>query len=567
MERLLDLFFLSVDLDLLLPRAFGERDRLLRAGERDLDRRTLVRDLDRECLRRAAERDCELRRRAGLRDLDRRFFLSGETGSLFLTGDFDLDCFLLDIDLDSERRGDDVERESFLRSVGEPGLDSCLFFISGDADREELLWLLDTILTGGSSSSSEPSEPPDPSGPAPGSWETDLDLETSRSLDELVFSFWVPHQLVQLPSWSCTLSEEPAGWELEAVAEGTGFQAPAGAETASFSPAAFPPLACSATGEGFFCLTGEEDKDLAGDELSEPPSLDSDLDLDLDLFTPAETDLDLDLRPLFLGDLDLLLPGGGECDFDRCLRDNERDFERLPDLGGERFLLAGERERLLAGDRDLDLRREGGVLDLVLLRGLLVRERRLRLSTTTERDRVRLLLRTDRERERRDLGGGDLLRRDKDRLLERLPPVRLNDRDLERPAGRLDLERERRALLTERDFERLPTAPPRLGERVLERLAPPRERDWDLRLLLGDRDRDGDLRPPRLGDRDAFLLGEGEVCRRFGEADKEPLRRLGDLDFLGDFDTFFLGVREREVDRERRITLFGDLWEGERDFL
>lgn len=381
----------------------------------------------------------------------------------------------------------------------------------------------------------------------------------------MVFSFWVPHQVVQLPGWSCTLSEEPAGSELEAGAEGTGFQAPAGAETPSFSPAAFPPLACSALGEDFVCLTGEEDKDLAGDELSDPPSLDS--DLDLDLFTPAETDFDLDLRPLFLGDLDLLLPGCGECDFDRCLRDNERDFERLPDLGGERFLLAGERERLLAGDRDLDLRREGGVLDLVLLRGLLVLERRLRFSTTTERDRVRLLLRTDRERDRRDLGGGDLLRRDKDRLLERLPPARLNDRDLDRPTGRLDLERERRALVTERDLERLPTAPPRLGERVLERLVPPRERDWDLRLLLGDRDREGDLRPPRLGDRDAFLLGEGEACRRFGEADKELLRRLGDLDFLGDFDTFFLGVREREVDRERRLTLFGDLREGERDFL
>lgn len=139
MERLLDRFFLSVDLDLLLPRAFGERDRLLRAGERDLDRRTLVRDLERECLRRAAERDCDLRRRAGLRDLDRRFFLSdGEAGSLFLTGDLDLDSFLLDIDLDAERRGDEVERESFLRSVGEPGLDTCLFFTSGDAEREEL---------------------------------------------------------------------------------------------------------------------------------------------------------------------------------------------------------------------------------------------------------------------------------------------------------------------------------------------------------------------------------------------------------------------------------------------
>lgn len=58
-----------------------------------------------------------------------------------------------------------------------------------------------------------------------------------------------------------------------------------------------------------------------------------------------------------------------------------------------------------------------------------------------ERDRVRLLLRIERERERRDLGGGDLLRLDKDRLLERLPPARLaGDRVLERRTGRLDLE-------------------------------------------------------------------------------------------------------------------------------
>lgn len=207
--------------------------------------------------------------------------------------------------------------------------------------------------------------------------------------------------------------------------------------------------------------------------------------------------------------MDFFLPGSGECDFDRCLRDRERDLDRLADLGGERFLLAGDRERLLTGDRVLDRRRKGGVLDLVRLRGLLDLERRLRFRTTRERDRVRLLLRIDRERERRDLGGGDLLRRDKDRLLERLPPGRLaGDRVLERRTGRLDLEWERRVLVTDRDRERLPTAPPRLGERVLERLMPPRGRDSDLRPFLGDRDREGDLRPLRLGDRDTFLLGE-----------------------------------------------------------
>lgn len=191
-ERLLDRLFLSVDLDLLLPRALGERDRLLRAGERDLDRRIL--DLDLECdrLRRVVEREVlDFRRRAGLRDFDRRFFLSdGETDSLFLTGDLDLDCFLLDVDLDVDRRGDDVGREAFRRSVGERDFDSCFLCIPGDAEPEELLWRLDVVLTGDeeSSSSSEPSEQSDPSGPVPGSLEPDLDLETSRSLDELARS-------------------------------------------------------------------------------------------------------------------------------------------------------------------------------------------------------------------------------------------------------------------------------------------------------------------------------------------------------------------------------------------
>lgn len=186
---------------------------------------------------------------------------------------------------------------------------------------------------------------------------------------------------------------------------------------------------------------------------------------------------------------------------------------------------------------------------MVRLRGLLDRERRVRFKITTDRDRVRRPLRIDLER--RVLGCGDLRCLDKDRDLERLPPARLaGDRDRERRRGRLDLERDRRARLTDRDRDRLPAAPPRLGERVLDRLVPPRDFESDLRLLLGDRDREGDLRPLRLGDRDSFLLGEGEPLRRFGDTDSELLLRLGDFDFLGDFDTFLLGVGEREVDRE-----------------
>lgn len=163
-----------------------------------------------------------------------------------------------------------------------------------------------------------------------------------------------------------------------------------------------------------------------------------------------------------------------------------------------------------------------------------------------ERDRVRLLLRTDRERERRDLGAGDLLRRDKDRLLERLPPARLvKDHDLDRRTARRDLEWEQRVLVMERDREcDLPPIPLRLGERVLECLIPPRERDPDLRLFLGDQDREGDLRLLRLGDRDTLLFGEWELLFLFGETDDELLHCLGDLDFFRGFDTFFLGVGE-----------------------
>lgn len=206
----------------------------------------------------------------------------------------------------------------------------------------------------------------------------------------------------------------------------------------------------------------------------------------------------------------------------------------------ERFFLTGVRERLLAGDRDGDRLRAGGLL----LRGLLVLDRRLRLRTI-DLERVLLALRPERDRERRDLGGGDLLRRHWDKLLERLPPARLDsDRDLERL--------ERRVLVAERDLERdcerLPVAPLRFGDRVLERLIPPRERDPDLlRLFLGDQE--GDLRLLCLGDLDNFLLGEALFL--FGETDKGLFLLFGDLDFLRGFDTFFFGVGECEVDRDR----------------
>lgn len=225
MERLLDRLLLSVDLDLLLPRVFGERvrDRLLRVGDRDLDLRILVRDLDRDRLRLVLERD--LRRRAGVRDLDRLFFLSdGERDSLFLTGDLDLDCFLLDIDLDVDRRGDEVERDSFLGSTGDFDLESCFVCIWGDAEPVELPWHLDVILTGEeeSFSSSEPSEQSDPS--ALGATEPDLDLETSRSSKVLGGSICSLSLLEA--SCSCNWSKELPAWGPVEAAEEMGFQSP-----------------------------------------------------------------------------------------------------------------------------------------------------------------------------------------------------------------------------------------------------------------------------------------------------------------------------------------------------
>lgn len=165
-ERLRDRLFLSVDLDLFLPRLLAERerDRLLRVGERDLDRRALVRDLERDLLRRVAERETlDLRRRAGLRDFDRRFFLSdGETESLFLTGDFDLGAgdryrrinsyfskgevlHRFTMYITNRRRGEDVARGGFLRSEGES--DSSFFSITGDAERERLFSRVGSVLT------------------------------------------------------------------------------------------------------------------------------------------------------------------------------------------------------------------------------------------------------------------------------------------------------------------------------------------------------------------------------------------------------------------------------------
>lgn len=76
-----------------------------------------------------------------------------------------LDNFFLDAGLD-------VEQERFPGSAGEGDLESIFFDSSGDAEPDELLWLLDTVLTG-DSSFSDSSEPSDPEA---GSLEADLEL-------------------------------------------------------------------------------------------------------------------------------------------------------------------------------------------------------------------------------------------------------------------------------------------------------------------------------------------------------------------------------------------------------
>lgn len=145
-----------------------------------------------------------------------------------------------------------------------------------------------------------------------------------------------------------------------------------------------------------------------------------------------------------------------------------------------------------------------------------------------------------------DFGGGDLRCRDAEGLLERLPPVRLaGERVLDLRPPRLDLERDFRCLV-EREPERRPAAPLR-GVRLRDLFVLPLDLDLDLWFLLGDSEAD-----LRFG----FFLGDGELLCRLG--DTEVLFNLGDL------DTFFLGVMERELERDLEGFFFSGLGEPKR---
>lgn len=238
---------------------------------------------------------------------------------------------------------------------------------------------------------------------------------------------------------------------------------------------------------------------------------------------PLDFDLDLETFLAFLGVFDLLL--AGERDFVRCL------------LPGLLFLLPGDRDRLLAGDLDFERLRGD-------LRTLLDLERWLRFATG--RDVDLLPRRTDRERDLLDLGSGDRRCRDAEGVLERLPPMRLTgERVLDRRPPRLDLERDFRCLM-EREPERLAAAP-RRGVRLRDLFVLPLDLDLDLWFLLGDCETD-----LRFG----FFLGEGELLFRLGDA--EVLFGLGDL------DNTFLGVMERELERDFEGSFFRGLGESRR---
>lgn len=143
-------------------------------------------------------------------------------------------------------------------------------------------------------------------------------------------------------------------------------------------------------------------------------------------------------------------------------------------------------------------------------------------------------------------GGGDLRCRDIDGLLERLPPARLaGERVLDLRPPRLDLERDFRCRV-EREPERLPAAP-RRGVRLRDLFVLPLDLDLDLWFLLGDCEAER-----RFG----FFFGEGELLCRLG--DTEVRFNLGDL------DTFFLGVMERELERDLEGPFFSGLGESKR---
>lgn len=120
--------------------------------------------------------------------------------------------------MDVDRRGDEVEPESFLQWVGERDLDFCTV-VEGGPGR---------LLTGEEefASSSEPSKHSDLSGLVPGSLEADLDLETSCSLVELANSL-CSSSLLGTRVWACKLSGELPTWGLVAATVATGFHTPA----------------------------------------------------------------------------------------------------------------------------------------------------------------------------------------------------------------------------------------------------------------------------------------------------------------------------------------------------
>lgn len=122
--------------------------------------------------------------------------------------------------MDVDRRGDEVERESFLRSSGERDLDSCFFSAAGDSAAS---W----AAAGGEglSSLSDRSEQTDLAGLAARSSEAGLKASCSLGRGATSSFSW---SLSGGSSGCCGFSVEFSGWGLGSTREGTGLQAPAG---------------------------------------------------------------------------------------------------------------------------------------------------------------------------------------------------------------------------------------------------------------------------------------------------------------------------------------------------
>lgn len=184
--------------------------------------------------------------------------------------------------------------------------------------------------------------------------------------------------------------------ELEAAAQGKGFQGPAAA-AATASPTGLVG-ASSFTVLSAVCLTdfrslaADLDLERSGDTLSDCLSLKTDLDFDMSLLGDFDSEHLFLFRDLDLGVRDLL---HGDGDLDGLLRLGDLDFVLLRFGDLESIFCTGELDFLQLLERDLVFLPVGDLDSEPFL---------FLFRITTERERVRLPLLTG-DRDRRVLGG------------------------------------------------------------------------------------------------------------------------------------------------------------------